>query len=162
MSAHTSYPQDFKLVTGTPPVTTNGGVTCDYVSLKNINMAWIEMDFTQAVAHATVITINKATAVAGTGVTPITSVVPIWLNDDTATTDTLVAQTAAVNFTLTADTNPKKVVFQIDPASLVVGSGFDCIGVVITTSGQATNFVNVNYILDTSYKQATPPAAITD
>jgi len=63
-----TIPEKFKIVDASAgPVTTNGGVTCDYVSLKNVHRAWIVASFTQAVGHATGIDPKQATAVAGTG-----------------------------------------------------------------------------------------------
>jgi len=156
-----TLPQDFKIVDATAgPVTTNGGVTFDYVSLKNVIKAWIVLQFTQAVGHASVIAPTKATAVAGTGATAITVAQPIWANEDTAATDTLVRQTAAVSYTLTNDIKKKMVVIEIDPASL--GSSYDVLGGGIATSAQATNFVSGVYVLQMRYAQATPPSAILD
>ncbi len=156
-----NLPEKFKFVDATAgPVTTNGGVTLDYVSLKNAIKAWIVLQFTQAVGHATVIQPQMATAVAPTGATSITSAVEIWQNADTATSDTLVRATAATSLTLTNDIKKKMVVIEIDPAEF--GGSYDVLGCTISDSSQATNFVSGMYILQTRYGQATPPAAITD
>jgi hypothetical protein len=159
-----TLPENFKIVDATAgPVTTNGGVTCDYVSLKNCHRAWILLQLTQAVAHATVIQPQVATAVAPTGAVSITFSTRFWENEDTATTDTLVAQTAATSLTLTADVAKKMVVVQIDPQDVVAqGATYDVLGCTISDSSQATNFVSGVYILEERYPQATPPAAITD
>lgn len=158
-----SLPENFKPVAATAgPVTSNGGVTGDYVSLKNAHMAWILVTFDQAVGHATLVTPKQASAVAGTGVKALTTAVPIWANEDVAASDTLVAQTAALNYTVTNDIKVKQVLFQIDPAGLDLANDFDCIGLAIADSSQATNFVDATYFLQTRYAQATPPAAITD
>lgn len=157
-----SLPQNFKLVDATAgPVTTNGGVTLDYVSLKNVIRAWIVLQFTQAVAHATVIQPQKATAVAPTGATSITSVAKIWSNLATAVTDTLVARTAATSYTLNADAAKKMVVIEIDPA-VEFADSYDVLGCTVSDSAQVTNFVSGLYVLQTKYQQGTPPAAITD
>jgi len=159
-----SLPESFKIVDLTAgPVTTNGGVTGDYVSLKNVHKAWIVLQFTQAVAHATVVQPQVATAVAPTGATSITFATRIWSNEATATTDTLVAQTAATSYSLTADVAKKMVVIEIDPSEVVaMGATYDVIGCTISNSAQATNFVSGVYVLQMRYQQATPPAAITD
>jgi hypothetical protein len=155
-----NLPSIFKIVQGTPPVTTTGGVTCDYVSLKNAVRAWIIAEFTQAVGHATVLGVNKATAVAPTGATAMTETQQIWVNEDTAASDTLVKATDAASETLTDDVKNKQVIMEIDPAKLA--AGYDCIAATISDSSQATNFVSVTYLIETRYPQATPPAAITD
>ena len=161
MSNNVHLPEQFKIVSGTAGiVTTDGGVTCDYVSLKNVNQAWIVLHFLQAAGHATVINPRRATAVAPTGSVAIAHSAPWWKNTDISSSDTLVKQTSATTMTLAAGATNQLVVIQIDPAQL--GSTYDVMGCVITTSGQATDFVSVVYYLDTRYPQATPPAAITD
>lgn len=162
MATSICMPEEFKLVSGTKgPVTTNGGVTCDYVNLKNAVRCTVEVDLTQAVAHATAITIEQATTVAGGGTTAITNVVPIWQNAAVSTTsDTLVRATDAVSLSVAADIAKKKVIFQVDPTTLA--DGFDCITCILSDSSQATNLVNVNYHIQTTRAQATPPSAIID
>ena len=154
--------ENYKLVQLASPVTTNGGVTSDYVSLKNCNMAYVICNLKQAVGHATSLAVYQATAVAGTSAKAIANAVPIWMNADTAATDTLVAQTAAVSQAVAADVKSKQVVFQIDPALLDVANGFDCINIVVSDSSQATNFVAIDVLLDERYQGNQPPAAITD
>jgi hypothetical protein len=52
------------------------------------------------------------------------------------------------------------IVFEIDPANL--GGAYDCIYVTVGALVAATEAVNVTFLLETRYAQATPPAAITD
>jgi hypothetical protein len=141
------------------PVTTNGGVTCDYVSLKNVKRAWIVLNFTQAVGHATGVDPKRATAVDGTGAAALGTAVPWWLNEDTATLDALTRQTDAVTGDVAATIKKKMMVFQIDPATL---GDYDVLGCDIDDSSQATNFVSVNYFLEMRYSSDLPPSAITD
>ena len=157
-------PEQFKIVDATAgPVTTNGGVTSDYVSLKNALYAWIVLQFTQAVGHASVIQPQVATAVAPTGAVSITFSAPIWSNLATATTDTLVARTAATSYTLGSGIAKMQVVIGIDPAQCVAqGASYDVIGFTVSDSSQATNFVSGQFFLLTKFAQATPPAAITN
>jgi len=158
---HICLPQQFKVVDASAGcVTTNGGVTCDYASVKNAKRAWIVASFTQAVGHATVVQPQKATAVLPTGAVSITVAQNIWSNEATGTDDTLVQQTAATSYALTADVAKKQVIFEIDPASL--GSTYDVIGCTVSNSAQATNFVSVLYIIEEGYGQETPPSRIVD
>jgi hypothetical protein len=155
-------PQQFKIVDATAgPVTTNGGVTCDYVSLKNAVKAWLVLQFTQAVGHATVVQPQTATAVAGTAAASITHAARGWINADTATSDALVAQTAATSFTLAATIKKHMVVVEIDPVQWGA-VGTDVAGCTISDSSQVTNFVSGVWILQTKHGGATPPTAITD
>lgn len=159
-----SLPEAFKIVDATAGcVTTNGGVTSDYVSLKNVLKAYIVLQFTQAVGHATVIQPQVASAVAPTGATSITFSAKWWENEDTAASDTLVAQTAATSMTVTNNIKKKQVIIEIDPAQAIAqGATLDVIGFTVSDSSQATNFVSGQFFLLERYQQATPPAAITD
>ena len=155
-------PQQFKIVTATAPITTNGTVTFDNVSMKNALRVWLIAQFNQAASHATVIT-PKLGAVVATCTTAITFSADWWLNSDTATSDTLVKQTAATTFTLATGATAQLVVGLFIPSQCIVqGVTFDCIGATIATSSQATNFVDALWVLETAYPGATPPAAITD
>jgi len=145
-----------------PPVTTNGGVASDWISLKNVERCQVYCVLTQAVAHATVLALYQGTAVDGTGSKVFANAVQIWADEDVATSDTLVAQTAAVNYTVTADIANKIVVFDIDPSLLDVANDFDCIKVTASDSSQATNFISIVGVCDMKYKRATPPSVIID
>lgn len=156
-----TLPERFKLVDATAgPVTTNGGVTGKYISAKTAQMVTLVLQFTQAVGHATVVTLKEATAVAGTGVQTMAQSSVIWMDADTATTDALTRQTDGTGVTLAADAKKKVVVAQINPASL--SDGFDCLGFTVSDSSQATNFVSGVWLLEDRFPQATPPSAIVD
>ena len=158
---HISLPEQFKIEDASAAcVTTNGGVTFDYVSLKGVKRATIIIQLTQAVGHATVIQPQMATAVAPTGATSITAAVQIRENEDTAAGDSLVRQTSATSLTVTNDIKKKLVIIEIDPAAF--GPTYDVLGCTISDSSQATNFVSATYFLEMGYSQATPPTHITD
>jgi len=158
-----SLAEEFKIVSGTAGCrTTNGGITCDYVSLKNVIKAWIVVHLRQAVSHATVVQPQKATAVLPSGATSVTNSYPWRKNADISASDTLVAQTAATSMAATAGTTDQLMVIEIDPASGEWDEDYDVLGCTLSDSSQATNFASVLYVLQTKYPQATPPAAITD
>lgn len=154
-----TVPEIYKIVSGTKgPVTTNGGVTCDYVSLKNAKRCTVIVSLSNGTGFANAITIEQATAVAPTGSTAITLVVPIWTNEAVSTTsDTLVRDTDAVSKSVNNSISDKMVVFQIDPETLA--DGFDVITCKIDDSSQAANLVDVTYLLEMNYAQGTPPSA---
>lgn len=157
-----SLPEQTKIVDALAGcVTSNGGVTADYVSVKNAGRVYVVCNLAQLVGHATVLTPKRATAVDGTAVTGLGTAVRIWANEDTGASDTLVAQTAATSYTVSADVKKKQVVFEIDLQAL--GNIYDVVGFTVSDSSQATNFVSANYFLtDLRFQQATPPSAITD
>lgn len=156
----TNLPFSHKIVSlSKGPVTTNGGITSDVVSLKNAIKATILISMTQAVGHATVFTLKQATDVAAaTNADGPAS--RLWLNEDVASSDTLVAQTAAAACTVTNNIKKKMIVFEVDPAALT--DGYDCIYVDVSDSSQATNFADISVLIETNFQKATPPAAITD
>jgi hypothetical protein len=153
-------PEQFKIVNGTPVATTNAGITCDYVSLKNVHRVTIVAELLQAATHATVLGINEATAVAPTGAVAVTAVQKVWKNADVSSSDTLVRGTDAASIAATAGTTNQQLVIQFDPATL--SAGFDCIAATLSASSESTNFATVTYFLEMRYAQATPPTAVTD
>lgn len=159
--AFKTLPENYKVVAGLNPATDAAGRTGAYVSLKNTNVAFIAVHITQGNAATVAVSINQATAVAGTGAKALANPVPIWVNQNTATNDTLVRQTDAVSFTTNATLANKMVVFQIDPALLDVNNGFDCVAVV-TGASNVANLTQAVYYLDSRYNQVTPPTAVVD
>lgn len=156
-----TLPQDMKLVVALAPKTTNGAKVGDYISLKNCSgRVWVLCCFTQAVAHATAITLEQATNVAGAGSTPITVPVPIWSNVDAAAGDTMTKRTSAVSYTLPADAKEMLVCFQVDAGTL--DEGYDCLTVKTAASSQATNFVSAVYVIDNKYGGASAPSFVVD
>lgn len=146
-------PEGLFPVSGTRPVTTNGGVTADYISVKNAEYVWIVVHLAQTVGHATAVSPYRATAVAPTGAAVLANVVPIWYGNVTTSTNALTAQTAAVNYTMGAGvTGDVYIVFGIDPANL--GGSYDVLGLVIADSSQATNFAEVTYWIKPRHAQA--------
>jgi hypothetical protein len=161
MARQVSLPVNFKYVQMIAPKTTNAALTSQVISLKGAAKVTVTFEFTQAVGHATTPTLIQATSIAGSTNKAGPSSA-IWANEDTAATDTLVKKTAAASYAVTNDVKNKQVVFEIDPSTLDVANGYDCIYFTIATSSQATNFVAANALVQTSYQQATPPSAILD
>lgn len=158
-----TFVERFKIVQGIQPRTTNAGFSSDWVSLKNVNKAYVVVNLTQAVGHATAFTLAQATAVAGTGTKAVSNNVPIWANEDCVATDSLARQTDAKAYTVTADVKNKMIVFEIDPATAMdTANNFDCIGLTVADSSQATNIASVEFYLDMKYQEDLSPAVITD
>ena len=152
--------ENLKVVQLASPETTNGSKTSDVVCLRTAHKAWIVVEMTQAVGHATLLTPMQATDVAAGTNAVLANVVPIRANEDCGATDTLVPQTAAINYTVTDDIKDKQIIFEIDPATLT--AGYDCIYITAATSSQASNYWSVTVYLATRYPQTTPPSAILD
>lgn len=160
MASKIMIPEDAVPVTAVSPATTNGGVTADYISLKNAHAVYIIATLTQAVAHQTVIQPKQASAVDGTGVKNITQAIPIWAVDDVSSTSVFVRQDDATSYTLANAAANQKVVMKITPDMFDVENGFDVIGVTFSDSSQATNFVSCDYFIEPRYSD--PENMLTD
>jgi hypothetical protein len=151
-------------------ITLNGGWdSTPFVSLKNVHMAWLVLQITDATSFAFVLTPLKSALVSGAtpvGLTATTEVVNIWSNEATATSDKLVKQTSAIAYTCTADATKKMVIFQIDPANLgsLAGVPYDCVGLRTGAGGGATDFISGVWILQYRYPGpvVSQPSAVTD
>ena len=152
MNNYPRIPEEAAPVVLTAPVTTNGGVTTDYISLKNAHMVFLVLVFTQAVGHATGIDPVQCTAVDGTGSKAITKTLPIWSNVDVSLTSVLTRRTDAITYDLPATAKNMIVTMQIDPAGFDVANGFDVLGLSIDNSAQATNFVSATAFIVPRYK----------
>lgn len=158
------FPEHFKVVSCYPRVTTGATIyplASQYVDLKYAQMAWINIELSQADATLLAFTIEQATTFAGGSTKVITVAVPIWSNLDTSiagSQDLLVRRTAAVSYSTDAAVKNKHIVFQIDPATLDLANGFRYI-VLKCGAGAATSYVACSFILDERYLQATPPSA---
>jgi hypothetical protein len=166
MSSAFSFPENCKIVEATPPAVGAAAViTFDYISLKNAHKAWIVIQYMEG--HAAAITYQpmKATAVAPTNATAITTVAKIWSNLATAVSDTLVERTAAVLYAHDAAAANKLVIFEIDPADLgdLAGVPYDCISCTATTP-QAGDYISALYVIQPRYASAvaSQPTVITD
>ncbi len=154
--------EHFKIVTGFPPAASG---TSDYVSLKNYGgmTAILILDNATTVTGSD-ITINQATAVAGTGAKVLTSgTKTCYRNIDTGAADTLSEFTVSTSAFTTDSTNAKNLMYVIEISAdeLDVANGFDCIQIA-NASGSST-VIGIVYILWPSrYGAANPPAAITD
>lgn len=161
MSRPFQMPANMKPVELIAPKTSNAALTSKVVSLKGVTKAFAVFHLTQAVGFASTPTLIQATDIAA-ATNKAGPSVPIWANEDTAATDTLVAKTAGASYGVAADVKNKIVIFEIDPARLDGANGYDCIYFTMGTSSQATDFVSAMLYVLNAYEQATPPSNILD
>jgi hypothetical protein len=154
--------ENMHLVEALAPAADAAGRSGAYVSLKNCAKLFMVVHITQGNAATIALTINQATAVAGTSAKVITNAVRIWANQDTSVSDTLAAQTAAVNFTTSAAVKNKMVVFEIDPAALDLANGFDCVNIATGASNAANITQAMYYQAGLNYGGAAAPSATQD
>lgn len=120
-------------------------ITGDYISMKKAGHVTVLVHINQANAAPVAITLEQATAVAGTGSKALVTEVPVFLVADAATSDTWVRQTDAVGFTTSADLKHKIVAFEVDAEDLDVANGFDCL-TVKTAASNAANITSAVYV----------------
>lgn len=140
------------------PAADAAGRTSGYKSLRNVSgKVALFCRVNQGNAAQVTFTPLQAKDSSGTGAKAVPSV-PIFFNSNTATSDTLAAQTAAASFQTDAGTNDKIVAFEFDPAELDLANGFNHIAVQ-TSASNAANITEAWFQALGRYQQAVPPAA---
>jgi len=151
-------PERFKIVDGIKPQASDAARTGDYVSLKDVNTAYVVVTWNQAGAgDAANATIYEATSTAGAGAAATTNAYDIWSTSST-TSDTLTHRTASYRYSTTTDATTQLMVFQIRPEQLT--DTYDCINVVTDSTSTATNYVCATYLLEMAYQKDQPPSVI--
>ena len=147
-----------------PPAADAAGRTSAYHTLKNALKAYIVCHVNQGNAATVALTVLQATDVSGTSSKAI-NVVPIWLVENTASADALVAQAAAASFTTDAALHDKIVVFEIVPeAAMDVNNttlAFDCIAIQ-TGASNAANITEAKLFVFEAYEGASAPSTLTN
>jgi len=162
MSTHFTLPEEASIVEALAPAADAAGRSGAWVSLKNAYKAYVKAHIAQGNAATVELIIQQAQDVSGTGAKVITKNARIWACLATDTSDALVRQTDAVNFTTDAALKDKVVVIEIDPATLDIDGGFDCIRVQ-TGASNAANLTEAVYILTPlRYAGSPPPTAIAN
>ena len=154
--------EQYKVVQGLALEGAAAGATSLPISLKTVaGKLYVLVSIYPAGGLGMILTPQTDALVAFGSPAVLTTAGRIWANEACGTTDLMVAQTAAVNFTTTADVNPKLVIFEIDPATLAAGE--DCFRISITNVPNGDS-VAVIYVFEPKYASgvATVPTAITD
>jgi hypothetical protein len=145
------YPEQLHIVDVMAPAADASGRASDAVSLKNTTgPVLVEVSITQGNSATIALTLEQCTHVAGTGNKALTVNVPIFVNQDIATTDVPTRAADGVAFTTSAATTRKYVRFVVDPATLDVAGGFDCLRVT-TGASAAGNITSARIITFPKY-----------
>lgn len=165
MALQFRFPENLKFAEVMNPATDAAGRTGTVVTLKQAHKAWFVFHINQGSASTILLSLLQGTAGAGT--TTLTGSkagpsVPIWVNTNTATNDTLVIQTAfASTYTTDAGTNNKMVVFEVDPLYLDGANGFKDV-TVSTGASSASNITQCVVYTWPRYEGGTPPTILVD
>lgn len=143
------------------PATDAAGRTSLYFSLKHAKKA--RFIFTVVQGHATppALSLEQATAIAGTGTKGCDTDHQIWATNDIAVTKDATKQTSAAGFSTSAALKTKLVIIEVDPMELDVAGGFDCIAIT-TGASNVANVTSCILEIETKYPQASPLTATAD
>lgn len=152
--------EEVKILRAAEPKSYSGAAMADaYVSLKNYGVLTIIISTGAWAAGTAAVTLTQASAVAGTGAKAL-AFTDYW--DDVTTTGTLVKKAASSN-TFNLATANKTYVIHVDPLTLDIAGGFDCVTLSVASPGANADFYAAHYILgDARYSQATPPSPLVD
>jgi hypothetical protein len=147
-----------KPVWGTEPKNWTGAAsTGDYVSLKGYTNLTIFILSGAWAGGTAAVTVEQATAVAGTG-TKALALTEMWM--DTAATGTFV-KTAVTSNTFNLGTANSVWVIELDARSLDIAGGFDCVTVKVATPGANADFYGALYVLHGARYQGGQPMTLS-
>lgn len=155
-----TLPEEAKIHPALLPAADAAGRNGAWVSLKNAHKLYVVVALDQGNAATVALTLEQATAIAGTSAKAVTATVPIWANQDTGASDTLVRQVDAASFTTSAAVKGKVVIFELLPQKILdMANGFDCIRVV-TGASNAANITSALYVATPLRYQGDPPPSM--
>lgn len=162
MPSSFTLPEEAKIIGAAKPATDAAGRNGRWISVKNCHKVYIVAHIDQGNAATIQLDIDQATAVAGTGAKAITKNVKIWSNLDAAVSDELIRRADALNYVTDAAVKEKIVVIELDPSTLDIAGGFDCIRVK-TGASNVANLTQLMYLgTPLRFPAATPPSAVVD
>jgi len=153
---------------GWVPVDCNGGLTGNYVSMKNYNHAEIIIQIGACTRTASV-TINKAKTVAGGSATQWLTWDEVFVNadvsgynaEDSTPTTTYTRTTVSSDTKATGTTANQVWVIEFDAIEL--GAGYDCFNVNISDPGGTGDVIGVLYRLsEPRFSAENPPTPVED
>lgn len=138
---------------------TGAAVTKRYISLKYVGHLSIHIATGAWAGGTAAVTLKQATAVAGTGSKALAFTL-MWT--DKAAAGTLV-ETAVTSNTFDLDTADSQYIIEVDPATMDLANGFDCLALDVASPGANNDYYSAVYVpSQIRYKQATPPAINVD
>lgn len=154
------FPENIQAVWGIEPKNWTGAAsTGDYASMKLYARCAIVIQTGAWAAGSSAITLEQATAVAGTGTKALGF---SWQWNDEAATGTFV-KTAVTSDTFLIDTANKTYIIDIQASTLDVANSFDCITVKGATPGANADFYGAMYYMyEPRFAMDTMKSAIAD
>lgn len=153
-----TLPESAVLVGTLAPAADAAGRTGAYIATKNLLRVFVVFHINQGNAATVKCSISKATAVSGTGAAAMSETVRIASSEDQATSHQFTVTTAA-DFTTSAATKGKLVVFDIEPGRL--GDTYTAIAPV-TGASNAANITSALIYGVPRVGGATTPSVLVD
>ena len=155
-----TVPEHFKVIQALRPGTTmNTGSTGDWVNLQNFQSMTVLIDVARPTAKAIYAEFYSASDSAGTGTAAITTGVTWWKRDGVGSYRLSKATSSPSSHTDASSTGLYQIVAQFKPSVLPTSDPWVACGV--RNSSQATNFVNMVYLLESRYLPANQILATT-
>lgn len=153
-----TVPENNQWALALAPATDAAGRTSSYFSLKDVKgKAYVRVDITQGNAATVAITLQQATTVAGGSAKALSATTRVWATEDAGTAATVLparVADAASTYTTGAALANKSVIIEVDPSTLDVNNGFDCIAVT-TGASNVANLTTAQILIPTKYGQTT-------
>lgn len=160
--------ENFQIVSVAPASMAGAALNLPWISLKNYaHVAVVLIKAAGAVGEPPTITLQQATAVAGTGAKALSVVnrVDVKSGADITTIGqfTKVTQAAAATYVPAAGNTQAIYVIEFDSDLLDLANGFDCFRATIASVGATSQIGALLYILtDSRYSGQFPPSALVD
>lgn len=161
MSTSFCLPEIAKIVEGLTPAADAAGRAGDYVSSKNAHKVYAVCHVSQGNAAQVTFTVTQAQKVDGTGVKAGPNC-RIWANQDCVASDLYVRQADGASFQTDVNLKSKLVVIEIDPSTLDIANGFDCLKVATSASNAANITEIMYYLVPLRHAGDQSPSAIVD
>ena len=157
--------EKMRVINAISPVNLGSSANGRYVSLKNVNKAFIVAQVTVSSATAVTVAAMRATDVSGTGAVAFSTAFPldVWFTDGCSSDETLTkATTEYISKVFSVATGEKQAILEVPSAILdTLNSSFDCLGV--NFSNASTDEVgSAFYLLDMRYGCADTPSVMID
>lgn len=135
-----------------------------WISLKNVDAIEVVIQVLNATTvTGSAVTLSQATAVAGTSAKTL-AFTTYYSNVDPSANANTTKQTASSNTFTTLTTNSATAIYRIpiDPATLDVNNGFDCVRVALANATAATVSAHYNIVTSDGGNYTTMASVLVD
>ncbi len=136
------------------------GNTVQYASMKLYGRLFVLIQTGAWAAGTAAVTLNQATAVAGTAAKAL-AFTEMWVN--TAAAPDTFTKTAVTSNTFNLDTANLLYIIEVDANQLDNANNFDCVGVAVATPGANVDIYGITYIMGAArFEDKNLPSCLAD